>query len=141
MEGQQQVHEDVKLYRYRQPSESSVLSSGTVKPVFLPGMNGIPVRGFRDPNEVTPAMQQKLAVTSDVHVRVFDLEDADDKAAYERLMSAAITLGPHVQVIRKDPAKDQGPGNWKIMVEWLERYYEPRFYKGVMHSDGNPLGV
>ena len=130
---------------FRPPSDSAVLPETTPDPnrMLLPGWKGVPVRNFSDKDlkGATPEVLDRLPVTWDIHFRIFNMADDDDRKAYETLESAAASMHAHVQIFREIIPDNFGDGNWKIAVKWGEKYLEPNPYKGVRISDGNPLGV
>lgn len=130
---------DVKPLRFSAPYDPSVFADKAKDMVFLPGFNGIPVRGAPN-NLVTPQDIAKYAPKWDVHFRIFDLMDEGQRKLYEKLMTAAGTNPGWVRVFREERlASSGGPPTCLMAIKWGEQYLEPPV-TGMFYSDRNPLG-
>ncbi|MFA7114959.1 MAG: hypothetical protein WC214_05810 [Candidatus Omnitrophota bacterium] len=104
----------------------------------MPGFQGVPIRNVKSRGAMTREDVSKLVVTWDIHFKIFDMSSPGDVATYERLQTAAATLGQHVRVIKETYPEGFGKEHWKIAVKWGERYLEPQPYKGVRVYAGSP---
>lgn len=87
-----------------------------------PGLFGLPYRGSRQDLR-QDEQDTKLAVAVDYHSAWFQLWDAEQKRAFDALQQK-IANGWYVQKNRVDRFDEQH-GDWRIWLEWLQRYVEP----------------
>ena len=127
------------VYQYPAAQASNVLSAKEQDIVLFPGFQGIPIRGIAKSADVTKDVLKRLQTVWDVHFRMFNLRDEEDKAAYEKLMSSASTMRNHVRVFREEWPDGFGKEHWFAAVKWGERYWQDGSIKGVKISDGHPL--
>jgi hypothetical protein len=93
--------------------------------VFLPGYDGIPVRGFNNGNIIDDEVVKRLRPVCEMHFRFFDLRDDKDKTLFEALCTVAASKPKHVRVItKKFPNDVSSTGKWEVAVEWVEMYLD-----------------
>ena len=132
--------DDVPRFAFSPPSESAAIGEKTPDLLYLPGHQGVPVRGA--PSRIlAPEELQRFQLSIDVHFRIFDLQNPDQLRQYETLMTAAASF-PWVRVYEEVKPADIGAGstNWKVGVKWGETYLQPPV-TGVFRVNTDPLGV
>jgi len=95
--------------------------------VFLPGYNGIPVRGAGN-NVISPDELKTYRPTMHMHFRIFDLKAKEDLEAYEKLMTAAASnlwIKVVNEIIPTDIGTSASGYKWSIGVKWSELYLQP----------------
>ena len=131
-------NENPKPLRFSQPLDPVATAKEKPELVYLPGLDNIPVRGAPD-RVLTPEELRTYKPHWQIHFRVFDLEDEEQRADYERLGTAAASC-EWVLVIKEIIPENVGnSGGWRIGVKWGELYYMPREH-GVFLATDDPLG-
>ncbi len=81
--------------------------------------DGIPFRGASPPLYNAQEASRFLEVETDAHIRVFDIEDTDERKSLERVLDAAANRWFRVTYFERVSDKD---GHIRFVCAWLEYF-------------------